>query len=161
MEWEKRRFFVYMVASAHHVITKEVENRVFQDKCIFRHTRIYKEHKLTRHWNYNNSVQILYSYLRYTDRLCGCVFLVARYNIISASWELRKNERLNCRKKYTEKFVWGTSFFWLHILLLMSFFVAFFISSFSFFCSEFAWKKHFCSKGPESAPLVSTAFATW
>ena len=74
-----------MVASAHHVITKEVENRVFQDKCIFRHTRIYKEHKLTRHWTYNNSVQILYSYLRYTDRLCGCVFLVARYNIISAS----------------------------------------------------------------------------
>ena len=115
-----------MVASAHHVIPKEVENRVLKDKCIFRHTGIYKQHKLTGHWNYNNFVQILYSYLRYTDRLCGCVFLVARCNIIRASWELRKNERLSYRKKYTEKFGWGISLFWLHALLLMSLFVAFF-----------------------------------
>ena len=32
-------------------------------------------------------------------------------------------------KKYIDDFVWGTSLFWLHVLLSMSFFVAFFIYS--------------------------------
>ena len=35
------------------------------------------------------------------------------------------------RKRYTEEFVWGTSLFWLHTLLSMTFFVTFFVYSVS------------------------------
>ena len=55
-----------------------------------------------------------------------CVFLVARCNIIRASWETKK-EIFSCRKEYKEEFVWGTSLFWLDTLLSVSFFVTFFV----------------------------------
>ena len=47
-----------MVALAYSVILKEVENR------IFRHNRITHMYL----WGYNILMQILHSYLRYTDR---------------------------------------------------------------------------------------------
>ena len=40
----------------------------------------------------------------------GVFLVVARCNIIRASWETKK-ERLSYRKKCKEKFMWGTSFF--------------------------------------------------
>ena len=74
-------------------------------------------------------MQIWYSYLRYTGRFfLGYVLFVVQCDIIRASWETNK-ERLSCRKKYIEEFVWGTSLFWLHFLLSMSFFIAFFVYS--------------------------------
>ena len=68
--WNKRKevFFVYVAASTYCVISKEVESRVFRRNRIFRHTCLYKQPILTKYWNCINFVQILYSYLRYTDR---------------------------------------------------------------------------------------------
>ena len=74
--WEKRRLFVDMTASAYHVISKEVENRILRPNHIFRHTCMYKQPILTKQWNYNIFVQILYSYLRYIDRLLDVFFLL-------------------------------------------------------------------------------------
>ena len=67
MKWEKRRFFVYRAASPFHVISKEVENRIFRYNNIFRHTCIDKQPIF---------VQIFFSYLRYTDRLFDALFLL-------------------------------------------------------------------------------------
>ena len=41
--WIERKedFFVYMAASAYHVISKDVENRIFRKNCIFRRTCMY------------------------------------------------------------------------------------------------------------------------
>ena len=81
---------------------------------------------------YNIFVQILYSYFRYINRLFfGCVLFLARCNISRASWETKK-ERLSYRIKYIAEFVWWTLLFWLHALLSMSFFVAFFVYSLPF-----------------------------
>ena len=82
---------------------------------------------LTKHWNYNIIEQIFHSYPRYTDRLSDLLFLFLTVNIIRALGETNK-DGLIYRKKYVKKFVWGTSIFWLHILLSMPFFVAFFVS---------------------------------
>ena len=57
-----------------------------------------------------------------------CPLFVAPCTIIRASWETKK-ERFSYPKKYIEKIVWGTSLFWLHSLLSMSLFVAFFVFS--------------------------------
>ena len=58
-----------MAASANHAISKKVENRVPRRNRTFRRTCMYKQPILTKWRNYNNFVQILYSYLRYIDRL--------------------------------------------------------------------------------------------
>ena len=77
-------------------------------------------------------MQIWYIFFRYTCMLfLGCAFLLADYNITRASWKTKK-ERLSYRKKYKEEFVSGTSLFWLHALLSMSFSVAFFVFSLPF-----------------------------
>ena len=55
--------------------------------------------------NYIILGQILYSYLRDIDRLLYVLFFfVARYNIIRASWEAKK-EILSYKKKYIEELV--------------------------------------------------------
>ena len=118
-----------MAASAYHVILKEVENQIFRHSWVFRHICVCKQPTLTKQWNYNIFVQILYSYFRYTGRLfLGYALFVARCNTIRTSWETKK-ERLSYRKKYIEEFVWEISLFWLHALLSMSFFVAFLVYS--------------------------------
>ena len=78
-----------MAASAYHVILKEVENRVIRHNCIFRHTYMYKQPILTKKWNYNNFIEILSSYRRYTDRLLDVFFLLLA-TILS---ELHENPR--------------------------------------------------------------------
>ena len=84
-----------MAASVDHVISKEVENEKFIQNRIFKHTCLYKQLMLTKKWNYNIFVQILHSSITYTD--LGCVFFVARFNIIRASQEIEKE-----RSSYTK-----------------------------------------------------------
>ena len=120
---KKRRFFAYMAASAYRVISKEKENQIFRHNWIFRHTCVYKQSTLTKWWNYDMFVQIWYTYFRYTGRL----FLGCCRKIVTGLWETKKEKRLSYRRKYTEEFVWGTSLFWLHALLSISFFVALFV----------------------------------
>ena len=77
------------------------------------------------HWQSSGIVIFLCKHdVVISDTLIGSfldVFLVvARCNIIRASWETKK-ERLSYRKKYIEEFVWGISLFWLHALHSMSF----------------------------------------
>ena len=55
-----------MAASANHVISKEVENYIFRQNRIFRHTCRYKQSILIKQWDYKIFVKI--TYLRYTDR---------------------------------------------------------------------------------------------
>ena len=120
-EWEGKRFFAHMAALTYHVISTEVENHIFKHNWIFRHFCIYKQPTLTKQWNFNIFVQILYSYFRYTVRLIlGYALFVACFNTIRTSWETRK-ERLSYRKKCIEESVWGISLFWLHALLSMPF----------------------------------------
>ena len=105
-----------MAGSVYYFISEEVENYIFRHNWILKHTCMYKQPALAKCWNYNLFVQILYSHFRYTNRLfLGCVFFIARCNIIRASRET-KTESLCYKKNYTEEFVWGTSFFWLHAL---------------------------------------------
>ena len=66
-----------MTVSAYLVISKEVENYIFRHNRIFRHTCMHKQPTLTKQWSYNISVEILYSYSRYTGILFpGCVLAV-------------------------------------------------------------------------------------
>ena len=48
----------------------------YERNRIFRRTCICKQPILTKYWNYNNFLQILYSCLRYTDRLLHVFFLL-------------------------------------------------------------------------------------
>ena len=120
IEWEERLFFAYMAFSAYHVISTEVENHIFKHNWIFRHLWIYKQPTMTKQWNFNIFVQILYSYFRYNGRLFLGYAFAAGGNTIRASWETKK-ERLSYRKKDIEEFMWGISLLWLHALLSMSF----------------------------------------
>ena len=66
---------------------------------------------------------------RYTDRLfLVCFLFAACCNIITASWEAKK-ERLIYREKSYLKITWVTSLSWLHAIFSMSSFVAFFVYS--------------------------------
>ena len=85
--------------------------------CIFRQTCMFKPLTLTIRWNY----KFLCKYYIVISDL-GCVFFVARCNIIRASLQTKK-ERLSYRKRYIEKCVWETSLFWLNTLFTMPFFV--------------------------------------
>ena len=81
------RMRTYMAASAYHVISKEVENHIITSGTIeFLYTYLFKQPSLTKEWNYNTLVPILYSYFRYTGRLfLGCTLFVACCNSIRAS----------------------------------------------------------------------------
>ena len=100
-----------MAASAYHVISKEVENRVFRQNRIFKRTFMCKQ-SILPYWQSSGIIiiaQILYSYLRYTDRLLDVLFLLLTVSLW-ASWESKK-KRLSYTKKYTKEIVWGTSLF--------------------------------------------------
>ena len=99
IQWEGKRFFAYMAALAYYVISTAVENHTFKHNWIFRHFCIYKQPILTKEWNFNIFVQMLYSYFKYNGRLfLGYALFVACCNTIRNSWETRK-ERLSYRKK--------------------------------------------------------------
>ena len=86
------------------------------------------------HWQSSGIIIFLWKYDAVISNTLVGSFLDVRFLllavilIIRASWKT-KNERLSNRKNFTAEFVWGTCLFWLHILLSMSFFVAFFTYS--------------------------------
>ena len=99
---------------------------------------------MTKQWNYNIFVQMLYRYFIYNGKIFfGCAVFVACCNIIRALWETKKEERLSCTKKYKEEFLWGTSLFWMHTLPTMSFLIAFLVYS----CWMTLMKMHNISMG--------------
>ena len=104
-----------MAASAYHVISKEVENHINSQNWIFRRTCMQKQSTLTKYWNYNIFIPILYSYFRCTGRLFfRCALFVACYSIIRASWESKKGIMIELQKKYIHPF-------WQHAILSISF----------------------------------------
>ena len=96
MEWEERRFFAYMVVSAYHVISMEVENSP-SDTIEFLDTHVCINNP---HWQSSGTIVFLCKYyIVISNTLIGWrVLFVARCNIIRASWETKK-ERLTYRKK--------------------------------------------------------------
>ena len=121
-----------MAASAYHVISnhviwKEVENRTF------RHTIAVLEIHVCIHNPYWQSSGIIIFLCKYyiaiSDTPIGCAFLVARCNIIRASWKTEK-ERSSYRKRYIEEFVYGTFFGYIPI------FCGFFVYSLPFVYSK-------------------------
>ena len=106
-----------MVASAHHVISKEVEH-------IWRYT----EPTLTMKWYYNIFVQILYSWFRFTPVGSFLDMLSLLLTVILS--ELHEKPRRNkywITEKSTLKNLCEGITFLLHSLLSMSFVVAFFV----------------------------------
>ena len=73
-----------------HVISTE-ENRVSRHNGIFRHTCMYKQPIWTKQPNYNDFVQILYSYLRFTDKFVDVLILLLTVILL----ELHENQRKN------------------------------------------------------------------
>ena len=80
------------------------------------------------YWQSDENITILCIYLIVISdtQICSWMcFLLAHCIIIRASWETKK-QRLSYRKKYIEEFVWETSLFWLHTLVIFCRFFFFF-----------------------------------
>ena len=109
---------------------------------IFRHTYVYKQPILTKQRSYDIFVELLYIYLRYHDRLLDVFFLL--FPVILT--ELHKKPRR------------GTSFFWQHTLLLMSFFVTFYVHSLPLVNSDITQKISFLLQkmGGRVSALIET-----
>ena len=90
---KKKIFCIYGCFSVSRYI-KEGRKRIFRHNRIFRHICMYKQLILTKSWNYNIFMQILYSYLIYTDRLFDVFFLLLA--VLRAPRETKK-ERLSYR----------------------------------------------------------------
>ena len=122
IEWEGKRYFTYMAASAYQVISTEIEIHIFKHDWIFRHLYAFMNILL---WQSSGILIFLCKYyIVVSDTLVGiflrCALFVARCNTIRTSWENQK-ERLSYRKKYVEEFAWGISLLWLHAILSMPF----------------------------------------
>ena len=113
MEWEKTRFFVDVAPSAHKVISKEIENRA----CIN-----------NPYWQSSWIIIFLWKYyVVIADTLIGFWMSFSCCSLLYyQSFMRNKMDGLSYRKKYVEKFVWGTLHFWLHVLLLNVIFCRFF-----------------------------------
>ena len=48
----EKKTFVYMTASAYHILSKDVENQIFRRSRVFRHTCMYKQPML------NNNIEV-------------------------------------------------------------------------------------------------------
>ena len=90
-----------MATSAYHVIPKEKENLIFGPNCIFKHTCMNKQTKLTKQGNYNFFAEILYSYLRYLDRLLDAFFF--RSLQCYQSFMRNQGSKIELQKKYMHK----------------------------------------------------------
>ena len=84
-----------MAALVYHVISNEVENRIFRHNPIFRHTSMYKQPILIKQWNHNIFVEILYSCLRDTDRLLGVFF-----SLLAVIFPIDTGRKLNVHKTF-------------------------------------------------------------
>ena len=85
------------------------------------------------HWQNSGILLFLRKYyIDISDTLVGSfldVFFLLLAVIISEFREKPRKKNWRYRKKYIEKVLWGISLFWLHALLPMSFFFAFFVYS--------------------------------
>ena len=90
--WKERKetFFCIHDCFNYHVISKEVENRVFRHNRIFRQT----------------------SNMWYTDRLLDLFFLLVTV-VLSEVHENPGRRNWVTEKNFIEELVWGTSLFWL------------------------------------------------
>ena len=70
---------------------------IFRRNRIFRHKCMYKQPMLTKQWNYDIFVQILYNYLRYTNGLLNVFFLLL--TVISTAL----HEKPRRKDSFTEK----------------------------------------------------------
>ena len=91
----QKEVFVYMAALVYHVIANEVENRIFRHNPIFRHRSMYKQPILTKQWNHNIFVEILYSCLRDTERLLGVYF-----SLLAVIFPIDTGRKLNVHKTF-------------------------------------------------------------
>ena len=144
-----------MTALAYHVISKEVENLVF---ITFLGTCMYNQPMLTKTWNYNNFVPRLHSYLRCCERLLDVFFLLLAIILSECHENPRRKDWLQ-QKVHKRICVRGIIIFWLHALLLISFFVAFSVYSLHFVWFDFTYKNLCSKKSPSPLPPVSTTHA--
>ena len=84
-------------------------------------------------------MQILYSYLRYTDRPLNVFSLLLAVILLEFHENPRRKDWV-AEKRYIEEFVWGISLFWLHALLLRSF-LSIFSSTASFLSTPTLYRK--------------------
>ena len=101
-------------ALACHVISWEVKNDTFRRNWIFRHSFCINN----PHWQSGGIKIFLYKFFIVISDKLVCTFLDVLFLLLAVS-----------EKKYIEEFVWVTSLFWMHTLLSMSLFIAFFVYS--------------------------------
>ena len=86
-------------------------------------------------WQKRRNITFLWKYyIVISDTMVGSfldIFFLL-LPVILSEFYVKPNRKIELQKKYKAEFVWGSSLFWLHALLSMSFFVAFFIYSFPF-----------------------------
>ena len=115
-------FLVYMVA--YHVISKEIENRIFRHNRYFRHVCIKNPY-----WQSSGIItflwKILYSYRRYTDRLLDVFFLLL--TVILSEF----HEKLRKKNSVTEKSTWKNLCEGHHFFGCAPTFLCYFLSLFS------------------------------
>ena len=104
--WDEKKkiFFVYKTISTYHVISKEVENRIFKHTCTFRHTYMCKKPRLTKWWNYYIFVFIILVELKYyiiiSDRLIGSWMCFSFYSLLYyQSFMRNQNGKIELEKK--------------------------------------------------------------
>ena len=106
---------------------------------------MYKQPILTKQRNCNNFVQILYSYLRHTDRLLDVFFLVYPLWCYQCFMKIQE-EKSEIQKKVNIKTCVRDITFLGHTFLLMLFFIDFFVYSLPFVYFHFTQKKKLCSR---------------
>ena len=92
--WNERKesfLYIWLLQRTRKSISKKLKNRIFRNNFIFRHICMYKQPILTQQWNFKTSMQILSSYLRYTDRLLD-VFLLLLALPLSEAYEKPKRK---------------------------------------------------------------------
>ena len=101
MESEKKIFlYIWLV---HPMTLHQRRQKIASlDTIAFLESHVRINSILTKQWNYNISVEIIHSYLRYADRLLDVFFLLLAV-ILSVLHEKPKTERLSNRKKYIEQ----------------------------------------------------------
>ena len=79
------------------------------------------------YWQWSGIIMILckhYIYLRYTNTLLDVLFILLAVILSELHENTRRKDWITEKKLCIEEFVCGTSLFYLHVLLLKSFFVA-------------------------------------
>ena len=116
--------------STYRVVSKEVKNYILRRNRIFRHTFCINN----SHWQSGGIIIFLCKYfIIISDILVGTflyVLFLLLAVILSGLLEKPRRNKDWVTEKSTLKNVWRTSLFWLHVLLSMSLFIAFFVYSF-------------------------------